>query len=75
MSKPDKQRPFGQDYLLAFVMMFLEPVLGIAWLYGLYRVFILPTWLQVLLGLGIWAAAGYGIYRLHQKMKKGLEKE
>ena len=75
MTKPRKQRPFWQDYLWVFVSMFVEPVLGIAYIYVLYKVLTLPTWLQVLLGLLVWFAVGYGMYRLHQKMKKGLEKE
>ena len=75
MRKPSKQRPFWQDYLLVFVMMFVEPVLCVLYLYVLYRVLTLPTWAQVLMGLCIWVAMGYGIYGLHQKMKKGLEKE
>lgn len=55
-------------------MMFFEPVLGILYLYMLYRVLTLPAWGQVLVGLGVWVALGYGGYLLHQKMKKGLEK-
>lgn len=69
-----QQAPFWQDYLKTLVMMFVEPVLGILYLYMLYRVLTLPAWGQVLVGLGVWAALGYGGYLLHQKMKKGLEK-
>ena len=75
MTKPGKQRLFWQDYLLVFVSMFVEPILGIAYIYVLYKVLTLPTWLQVLLGLLVWVVVGYGMYRLHRKMKKGLEKE
>lgn len=55
-------------------MMFVEPVLGVLHLYLLYRVLTLPAWGQVVVGLGVWMALGYGGYLLHQKMKKGLEK-
>ena len=70
-----QQRPFWQDYLLFLVRMVLEPIGCIAYLYVLYKVLTLPTWLQVSMGVVIWASAGYGLYRLHRKMKKGLEKE
>lgn len=68
------QAPFWQDYVKALVMMFIEPALGILYLYMLYRVLTLPAWGQVVVGLGVWVALGYGGYWLHQKMKKGLEK-
>ncbi|MGE8494991.1 MAG: hypothetical protein ACN6OT_17790 [Comamonas sp.] len=55
-------------------MMFIEPALGILYLYMLYRVLTLPAWGQVVVGLGVWVALGYGGYWLHQKTKKGLEK-
>ena len=75
MRKPSKQRPFWQDYLLFIVTMVVEPAVSILFLYGLYKVLTLPTWLQVLMGLLVWGLVGLGLYRLHRKMKKGLEKE
>ncbi len=71
MTKPGKQRHFWQDYLLHLAMVFVWPV----FLYVLYLVLSLPSFLQILVGLLIWTAMGYAIYRAHQKMKKGLEKE
>ncbi|MBB6579182.1 hypothetical protein HNP33_003292 [Comamonas odontotermitis] len=74
MTKASKRQPFGKSFLLTLVMVFVEPVVGILFMYALYRVLILPAWGQVAAGLVVWTALGYGGYRLHQKMKKGLEK-
>ena len=71
MTKPGKQRPFWQDFLLHLAMVFVWPI----FLYALYLVLSLPSFLQILVGLLIWMAIAYVIYHAHQKMKKGLEKK
>ena len=63
------------DYLLFGVRVVLEPVVVIAFIYLMYRVLSLPTWMQVVVSSLVWVVLGYGMYRLHQRMKKGLEKK
>ena len=63
------------DYLLFGVRVVLEPVVVIAFIYLMYRVLSLPTWMQVVVSSLVWVVQGYGMYRLHQRMKKGLEKK